>query len=253
MFFVGLDLAVARASARAVLHTTMQCSFGWWDYREDGVGIIPGVVGDRPFVLAIDGPQGWAATGTQRCCEERLNTPGKAPFDRNPKFAGEYIANSVDLFGRLRTQPGFRVLGLDDTEENPATLIEVFPGRAWRVLTEEPLPQKDTAEGLHRRRELLERRGLTFPTGSAPNHDQLDAALAAWIAHELHRDEDSIRRIGQEPCFDRKAGCLREGFIVQPAPPAEVAPRPLFEVEAARLGFAPGVNPLKLNRLADVP
>lgn len=36
MFFVGLDLAVARASACAVLHATMECSFGWWDYREDG-------------------------------------------------------------------------------------------------------------------------------------------------------------------------------------------------------------------------
>lgn len=253
MFFVGLDLAVARASACAVLHATMECSFGSWDYREDGVGIIPSVVGDRPFVLAIDGPQGWAAAGKRRCCEKRLNTPGKAPFDRSPPFAGEYIAKSVGLFGRLRARPGFHVLGLDGSEGNPATLIEVYPGGAWKVLADGPLPRKDTAAGLDARRKLLEGRGVTFPVGCAPDHDQLDAALAAWIAHELHRDEDSIRRVGEKPWFDRKAGCLREGFIVQPVPPAQVPPRPPFKVEPARLGFAPGVNPLKLNQLADMP
>ena len=254
MFFVGLDLAVARASAYAVLHSTMECSFGWWDYQEDGVGIIPSVVGDRSFVLAIDGPQGWAGSvgSRQRCCEKRLNTPGKAPYDRNPRFAGKYIAKSAGLFARLAKQEGFCVLGLHDTKGNGATLIEVFPGGAWTVLEDE-LANKATAEGMNVRKKLLEERGLTFPVGSAPNHDQLDAALAAWIARELHRDESSVSLVGKKPRFDRRVGGLREGFIVQPAPPAQVAPRPPFKVKSARLGFAPGVNPLKLNQLADTP
>ena len=248
MFFVGLDLAVARASAYAVLHPRMQCSFGWWDYREDGEGIIPSVVGDKPFVLAIDGPQGWASAGERRCCERRLNTPGKASFDRSPRFAGEYIAKSVGLFGRLRMQQEFRVLGLDDTEGNAATLIEVYPGGAWKVLANGPLPRKDTAGGLDIRRKLLEEKGLTFPVGCAPNHDQLDAALAAWVARELRRDEGTVRLVGKGPWFDWRAECLREGFIVQPAPPARTATRPPFKVKPTRLGFAAGLNPRKLNQ-----
>ena len=114
MLFVGLDLAVARASAYAVLHATGQCSFGWWDYRKVGEGIPPAVVGDRPFVLAIDGPQGWARSArSRRLCEECLNTPGKAPYNRNPGFARKYIEKSADLFTRLTKQEGFCLLGLD--------------------------------------------------------------------------------------------------------------------------------------------
>ena len=255
MFFVGLDLAVARASAYAVLHSTMECSFGWWDYREDGVGIIPSVVGDRSFVLAIDGPQGWAGSAgrRRRYCEESLNTPGKAPYERNPGFAREYIVKSVGLFARLTKQEGFHLLGLDGTSAHAATLTEVYPGSAWRVLANEPLPGKDTAAGLDSRRKLLEERGLTFPVGCAPNHDQLDAALAAWIAHELRRDEDSVRLVGEAPRIDDKTGCLREGYIAHPTPPSQAAPRPPFRVKSARLGFAAGVNPLKLKQFADIP
>ena len=47
-----------------------------------------------------------------------------------------------------------------------------------------------------------------------PTDDQLDAAIAAWLAHCF--DNDAVKMEGDAPTLDRKAGVIREGYIVQP-------------------------------------
>lgn len=225
VYFIGVDLAIARPSDCAVLDRDLNCEFGTWTYREDGSGIIPDVVGDEHFVLAIDGPQGLAggpAAAAGRQSEMKLNAPARMPYGAlGPGVSGysQYAWASLRLFRALVKDPRFKLLGLNETDKRDATLIEVFPGAAWRALAGEPLSKKTTRRGRTERQELLSKiqPALRFPTGDLATHDQLDAALSAWIARELHRDEESVCGVGEKPWFDEKAGFLREGYIVQPS------------------------------------
>ena len=225
--FVGLDLSDPTALQQrpcdyAVLDTELVCTFGQWDYREDGSHIIPNRAVGRSFILAIDGPQGLAGApdATMRESERRVNAPGRTPFmlptDGRP-YAG-LITGSVRLFHRLvESGRRFRLLGLDGTPASDTTLIEVFPGGAWKLVSNgTQLPAKRTLNGRRTRTELLAGLGVQLPDGDTPTDDQLDAAMAAWTAYKLWVGEAVIE--GEGPRLDTETGVIREGYVVQPAP-----------------------------------
>ena len=225
--FVGLDLSDPTALQQrpcdyAVLDTELVCTFGQWDYREDGSHIIPNRAVGRSFILAIDGPQGLAGApdATMRESERRVNAPGRTPFmlptDGRP-YAG-LITGSVRLFHRLvESGRRFRLLGLDGTPASDTTLIEVFPGGAWKLVSNgTQLPAKRTLNGRRTRTELLAGLGVQLPDGDTPTDDQLDAAMAAWTAYKLWVGEAVIE--GEGPRLDVEVGVIREGYVVQPEP-----------------------------------
>ena len=227
--FIGLDLtdptaATPRPCDYAVLDSDLNCSFGQWTYREDGAGIIPEPALGRSFILAVDGPQGLAsdAGATMRESERIVNAPGHSTYDlpeEGTPFAG-FIAGSVRLFHRLVVSGSrFRLLGYDGAPASDATLLEVYPGGAWKLLADQPLARKTSPEGRRQRVELIESAGVRLPESPAPTHDQLDAAMAAWTAYKFRRGEASI--VGRAPELDIAAGVIREGYIVQPARPLD--------------------------------
>ena len=231
-FVIGLDLADPYAAKKrrcdvAVVDPDLHCTFDDWAFDEAGSGIVPSRALGRAFILAIDGPQGLAGEqgAAMRQSERLVNAPGHTPYefpDDGRPYAG-LITASVKLFYRLVTSGSrFRLLGLDGVPPSDANLMEVFPGAAWRETAERPLPAKRTQEGRGARYELLQRLGLTFDAGELPTDDQLDAAMAAWVAHRF--DFEDVRIEGQAPELDDEAGVIREGYIVQPATAAERGP-----------------------------
>ena len=227
--FIGLDLpdptvAAPRPCDYAVLDTDLACTFGQWEYREDGAGIIPDRALGRSFILAVDGPQGLAGElgATMRESERLVNAPGHSPHDMptgGKPFEG-FIAGSVKLFHRLVTSGSrFRLLGLEGIPPTDTTLIEVYPGGAWKLIAPEQLPKKGTLEGRRARVDLLTDLGVQLPEAPLPTHDHLDAAIAAWTAYKFHLGEVSIA--GRVPELDAEKGVIREGYIVQPAKPPD--------------------------------
>ncbi len=224
--YIGLDLTDPSAGKRrpcdvAVLGPDLRCSFSTWDYKEDGSGIIPNKALGKAFVLAIDGPQGLAGDigASMRESERLVNAPGRTPYtfpeDGRP-YSG-LITGSVKLFYQLVTSGSrFRLLGMDGTTPSDANLLEVFPGRAFREVGGASLPAKRTLEGRKARFELLKSLEVQFPSDKVPTTDQLDAAMAAWVAYCFDRGE--TRAEGQAPELDEQAGVIREGYIVCPVP-----------------------------------
>ena len=240
--FIGVDLSDPTASSPrpcdyAVLDGNLTCTFGRWEYREDGAGIIPDPAIGRSFVLAIDGPQGLAGEpgATVRASERRVDAPGRSPYEMpgDGRPDDGLITGSVRLFHRLVTSGSrFRLLGLDGAPPATTTLLEVYPGGAWKAMAtanaSAPLPSKRSLDGRHARAGLLAGLGVELPPDGVPTDDQLDAAVAAWIAYKFSLGEARIE--GQAPELDEQAGVIREGYIIQPVlgpePPAgdEVAP-----------------------------
>lgn len=204
-----------------MLDERLRCTFARWDYRRDATGLLPDGVGQHTFVLAIDGPMGFAADPVATCreAERVVAVPGRTPFRAPPlgkPYAG-FIAGSVRLFYSLATLPGpFRLLGLDGIADSDVNVLEVFPGACWRLVAGPGLPKKQTVAGRQARVALLRGLGVRVPKGALPAHDQLDAAMAAWVAYRFSRGE--TRSAGVAPFVDRRARVLREGFIVLPAP-----------------------------------
>jgi hypothetical protein len=163
-------------------------------------------------VLIIDGPLGLAAPGHRlRECERMLATAGKTP-DALPApgsrpYAG-FVRGSVELAMQL-AQDGWAPA---TDEAATATMLEAYPGCSWPALAGRRLPRKTTAEGFRARADLLSRKGLRFRT-APQTHDQLDAALCAWLGWTLRRAPDRMRLVG--PRTFELGGHLREGSIVQ--------------------------------------
>ena len=237
-WFIGLDLSDPNAARTrpcdvAVLDPGLACSFDQWNYREDGSGIVPTRALGRAFLLAVDGPQGLAGRqdATMRESERIVNAPGRTPYEfpNDGRPYGGFITGSVKLFHRLVTSGSrFRLLGMEGVPPTDTTLIEVFPGAAWREEARLPLPPKRTQDGRQARLELLHELGMTFHSDGLPTVDQLDAAMAAWVAYLFHAGE--ARPEGRAPELDPAAGVLREGYIVQPG--ARPAPEPAAEAAA---------------------
>lgn len=221
--FIGLDLSDPTAERPrpcdyAVLDTDFSCTFGQWDYREDGTRIIPDAALGRSFILGIDGPQGLAGDpgSDVRYSEKAVNAPGRSPYEfpTDGKPYEGLITGSVRLFYQLVLSSRFRLLGLDGITPADTTLLEVYPGGAWKIVAEEPLPPKKTLDGRHARTELLANLGLQLPSVALPTADQLDAAIAAWVAYKFWAGEAKLE--GRAPEIDQQAGVIREGYVVQP-------------------------------------
>ncbi|MEX2598938.1 MAG: DUF429 domain-containing protein [Dehalococcoidia bacterium] len=222
--YIGLDLTDPTANKKrpcdvAVLTPELECSFSTWDYREDGSGIVPKKAIGKAFILAVDGPQGLAGDpgAYMRWSERQVNAPGRTPYEL-PTDGRPYtglITGSVNLFSRLVASGSrFRLLGLDGISASDANLLEVFPGRAFRDVAGAQLPAKRTLEGRKARFELLRSLEIKFPNDKLPTTDQLDAAMAAWVAYCFDRGEARIE--GQAPELDTATGVIREGYIVCP-------------------------------------
>jgi len=141
-------------------------------------------------VVAIDGPcatagprvrpdwSGWDPDGRDgtRDAERALAAEGHRLFWTTratvERFDGasRWIARSLRLFeeGRARLPE--------------ARWIEVHPHAAFRVLAGGPLPRKDRPEGRRARLAVLAGSIGGLPEGALPDHDAVDAAVAALVA-----------------------------------------------------------------------
>lgn len=172
-------------------------------------------------VLAVDGPQGLAGSveSSMRQCERQLRAAGKSSYElpaAGRPYAG-LVRASVELFWSLVQSGDFSLHGL--TGKGGVVLLEVYPGSAWPVLAGgKPLWKKASPDGREQRRAILASCEVQFPAGLSedltPTHDQLDAALAAYIACRFWQGRSAS--YGASPFQDDEAGVLREGYIVQP-------------------------------------
>ncbi len=225
--YVGLDMVDGtkvppRPVDWACLDDSLNCRFGQWDFNSEGKGLYPGELALAGFVLAIDGPQGLAgAPGRKmRECEREGGTPGKSPYDFPPPrqiFSG-YLTSSIRLFATLWQSGLFHLHGMPREPSHQATLIEVYPGKAWPELatsTQMPLEgKKRSLQGRRERKAILGAAGLSLPSTGIPSHDQLDAALEAFIAYRFAAGR--YVQHGDPPVWDSTKGVLREGFIIYP-------------------------------------
>ncbi|MBI5585990.1 MAG: DUF429 domain-containing protein [Deltaproteobacteria bacterium] len=170
------------------------------------------------IVLAVDGPQGLAATGnTMRACERTLGTPGRTPSELPlPQEVGVpfqgYIRSSIDLFAALvKATPSWRLAGLTGVTASDAGLWEVFPGAEYVVLAGRRLRSKTTEAGRRERQCLFHAAGVIFPTNALPTADQNDALVGAYLAWCVHHRRESVELVGVAPTVD---GDIREGFIL---------------------------------------
>lgn len=225
--FIGLDMVDGcRPSPRKVdvafLDRSLVCTFDQWDFHPGGKGLFPGQLKPRGFILAIDGPQGLAGSPGDRMrkCERAGGAAGKSPYDFPPlnrPFAG-FIVSSVRLFAALWQSRMFHLHGFQAEPAHQATLIEVYPGKAWADLARRVqislTEKKQRLEGRSQRQRLLEAVGIRLPGSGLPTHDQLDAALAGLIAFRFAAGR-TIQQ-GAPPFWDASKQVLREGFIVYP-------------------------------------
>lgn len=173
-------------------------------------------------VVVVDGPQALAQPGASvREAERLLRAPGRTPGvlpTPGPPFCG-FVRGSVLLFAALRKVGVLEMLDVDTPRVDRARLFEAFPGATWRQLAgrRPALEKKDSPAGRARRRELLESRGLRFPVGELPTHDQLDAALCAWLAWMTRHAPERVQAVGI-PLWVDSEGWLREGRILDVVP-----------------------------------
>lgn len=225
-FFIGIDLSDPfarrkRPCTRATMGIDLNCGFDEWEYDLTGNQIIPYKILTLQFVLAIDGPQGLSGIpeATMRISERSLGTAGKSSFSFRPigqPYAG-YVQGSVKLFYSLTKTEHIQLYGLKN-QKVCANLLEVYPGAAWPVIADYKLKNKKLLVGRQSRYELLMRAGMKFSAdytiNNPPTHDQLDAAIAAYIAYLFAIGKATEH--GQDPFEDELSCILREGFIIQP-------------------------------------
>ena len=227
LFFIGIDLSDPfakhqRSCTRAILGSDLRCAFDEWEYDATGSAIVPPELVHLPHIVAMDGPQGLAGSSERgmRLCEQQLGAAGKSSYAFRPigqPYAG-FVRGSVGLFHSLCRSGDFHLHGVEQTQESNTNLIEVYPGAAWPVLARQRLKNKRLLEGRRLRYGLMVRLGIIFAQRYSiemlPTHDQLDAAMAAYIAYLFKNGKTSD--YGENPFEDAAAETLREGLIVQP-------------------------------------
>lgn len=184
--------------------------------RLDAEALVAAFPVESSDVVVVDGPQALARPGASvREAERLLRAPGRTP-DVLPMpgqpFCG-FVRGSVLLFAALRRLGALEMLDVDTPALSRARLFEAFPGATWRQLPVEKLWKKASPEGRAARRELLEARGLSFSSGELPTHDQLDAALCAWLGWLTRTAPKRIHALGTPLSMDSE-GWLREGRIM---------------------------------------
>jgi hypothetical protein len=188
-----------------------------------------------PTVFVIDGPQALAepqnrTRDVERCLGTPAHTPWKMPEPGAFPFAG-YVSGSVEFFAGLVAQndPVFILADLDGVVPGKATLFEAYPGAAWKALCAGALESKKKGQGRDQRATLLREMGLHLPLGN-PTHDQLDAALCAFLAWRFFAPDSNCRvmMFGSTPVYRDKNGVLREGRMLHPmSPEAKGTAKPL--------------------------
>lgn len=229
MRFLGWDLSDPFARRPrpvdvAVLEATGPVRFEAWPWppvdAHGGLGLEALVaafpVGPEELVV-VDGPQALAQPGARvREAERLLRAPGRTP-DVLPLPGGPFqgfVRGSVLLFAALcRGQGRPPLLDVDAPEPGQARLFEAFPGATWRRMAVEKLGRKGSPGGRAQRQALLEAEGLRFAPGARPTHDQLDAALCAWLGRLTRSAPERLHAVGL-PLWRDAAGALREGRIL---------------------------------------
>ena len=167
-------------------------------------------------VVVVDGPQALARPGAPvRESERLLRAPGRTP-DVLPVAGGPFrgfVRGSVLLFAALHRLGGLELLDLETPDLGRARLFEAFPGATWRQMRGKTWGKKASPEGRAARRDCLEAEGLRFPGAGLPTHDELDAALCAWLGWLTRLAPERVHAVGQPPWKDGE-GWLREGRML---------------------------------------
>lgn len=227
MKYVGVDLTAAfgprpRAVDIAILEGS-KLELRRWTWPEPAIVREAGRVLASSFyeaidwranetIVAIDGPQGLAETGTVREAELNLATPGRTPsaMPKDSAPFGTYIQSSVLLFrSLLGAGRAFKLAGFEGLPKVEANLFEVFPGAEWSVLFGGRVPKKSSTEGRKLRGTLWSLLGLVGAP-SLPTADENDAIVAAVLAKWAREASHPTVLLGREP----SGHPLREGLIL---------------------------------------
>lgn len=171
--------------------------------------------------IAIDGPLGWKAPGTEaehcRMSEKAVRAPGKTglpPDGVKPRNYLAFTEFSIALFARLTGHYGYTLPG---AEPAARFVTETFPTAAWRSLGLVPVPGKGRTPPAELEAAVV-RLGARVPLGldRAPTHDQLQAVVGglaplAWAEGQ----HDRVTLAGLPP--HRLDGSWREGYIMIPS------------------------------------
>ncbi|MBN8230134.1 DUF429 domain-containing protein [Corallococcus macrosporus] len=225
--FVGWDLTDPFARAprpvdEAIVDADGRVRFSQrvWPRAPDPEALAEAFAVGPGDVVVVDGPQALANPGAKmRDAERKLRAPGRTPDVLplpGPPFAG-FVRGGVLLFAALRAHARLPMLDLDTPELSRARLFEAFPGATWRALAVEKLGAKASPEGRARRQALLEATGLRFENAGTCTHDQLDAALCAWLGWCTRARPGDVTAVGL-PLTQDAAGTLREGRILDGVP-----------------------------------
>ncbi len=185
-----------------------------WDPAPEPLDAKPIVAELRKARCAmLDGAQALARPGrSQRECDRAARAAGRVP-DRRPDLSrpfGGFICSSLDLFAAL-TKARLKI-----SPRRPGVGIgEAYPGAIWTRLAKTRLPHKKTPQGRASRVKLLRTWRVVCPP--RPNHDQLDAAIAALVAAAAAGAVPgmAVESVG-EPLRSDKGGALREGTMIFP-------------------------------------
>ena len=174
--------------------------------------------------IAIDGPLGWKAPGTDaehcRVSEKVVRAPGKTglpPDGVKPRNYLAFTEFSIALFERLTMVHGYGLPGYTAALGTARFVTETFPTAAWRALGLTALPGK----GRTTPRDLEDAVArFTAHTGvrlsATVSHDQLQAVVGglaplAWATGAHNR----VNLAGLPP--HRLDGSWREGYIMIPS------------------------------------
>lgn len=171
--------------------------------------------------IAIDGPLGWKAPGTEaehcRMSEKSVRAPGKTglpPDGVKPRTYLAFTEFSIALFERLTTIYGYPLPG---TESSTRFVTETFPTAAWRSLGLTPVPGKGRTSPAELQA-AIERLGerVTLTIDRVPTHDQLQAVVGGLAPLAYAGGETSRVTLAGVPPH-RLDGSWREGYIMIPS------------------------------------
>lgn len=171
--------------------------------------------------IAIDGPLGWKAPGTEaehcRMSEKAVRAPGKTglpPDGVKPRNYLAFTEFSIALFERLTAHYGYVLPGSDG---HGSFVTETFPTAAWRSLSLAAVPGKGrtTPAELEAAITRLTAR-VSLDIDRSLTHDQLQAVVGglaplAWALEQHAR----VSLAGLPP--HRLDGSWREGYIMVPS------------------------------------
>lgn len=171
--------------------------------------------------LAIDGPLGWKAPGTEaehcRMSEKAVRAPGKTglpPDGVKPRNYLAFTEFSIGLFERLTAHHGYVLPGSDG---RGPFVTETFPTAAWRSLGLAAVPGKGRTTPAELGAAIARLTGrVSLEIDRPPTHDQLQAVVGglaplAWALEQRSR----VSLAGLPP--HRLDGSWREGYIMVPS------------------------------------